>query len=108
MRRKLMWLTLCTAAIGFVALYQAEFARATPASGFAGTNLLPFTATFQDFQVFNHLTQDQLNSLLRDSLAIPGYPFKRHRVRQTCTCRAILGSLAGAPAGIGTLVTASS
>ena len=59
MRRKLMWLTLCTAA-GFVALYQAEFARATPASGFAGKSLLPFTATFQDFQVFNLLTQDQL------------------------------------------------
>jgi hypothetical protein len=68
MRRKPMWLTLCTAAIGVVALYQAEFARATPASGFAGTNLLPLTATFQDFQVFNHLTQDQLQQLA------PGFP----------------------------------
>jgi hypothetical protein len=68
MRRKLMWLTLCTAAIGFVALYQTEFAQATPASGFSGTSLLPFTATFQDFQVFNHLTQDQLQRLA------PGFP----------------------------------
>ena len=105
MRRKLMWLTLCTAA-GFVALYQAEFARATPASGFAGKSLLPFTATFQDFQVFNLLTQDQLQQLAPGFPAIPGYPFKRHRVHRTCTCRAILGKLVAAPAGISILGTA--
>ena len=58
MRRKLVWLTLCTAVIWVVALNQAKVARATTASGFTGTNLLPFTATFQNFQVFNQLTQD--------------------------------------------------
>jgi hypothetical protein len=36
---------------------------ATPASGFSGQNLIPFTATFTSFQVFNHLTRDQLQQL---------------------------------------------
>src|ERR1700741_58999 len=66
MRRKLMWLTLCTAGVGFVALNHTEFAGATQASGFTKTPLIPFTgglATFQDFQVFNHLTKDQLQQL---------------------------------------------
>jgi len=48
-----------------VALNQAKVARATTASGFTGTNLLPFTATFQNFQVFNQLTQAQLQQLAR-------------------------------------------
>jgi len=68
MRLKLMWLTLCTAAVGLAVLYHTEFARATQVSGFTGKNLIPFTATFQNFQVFNHLPQDQLQQLA------PGFP----------------------------------
>jgi hypothetical protein len=68
MRRKLTWAVLCIAGVGFVALYNAGSARATQASGFSGQNLIPFTATFQGFQVFNHLTQDQLQQLA------PGFP----------------------------------
>ena len=63
MRRKLTLLALCITAIGVMALYHAESARATAASGFAGQNLIPFTATFGEFQVFNHLTKDQLQQL---------------------------------------------
>ena len=63
MRRKLAWAVLCIAAVGVVAIYNAESARATPASGFSGQNLIPFTATFKSFQVFNHLTQAQLQQL---------------------------------------------
>src|SRR5260221_14183599 len=68
MRRKLMWLTLCTAAVGVVVLYHTEVARETQVAGFTGKNLIPFTATFQSFQVFNHLPQDQLQQLA------PGFP----------------------------------
>ena len=74
MRRKLMWLALSVAAIGVVALYHTESARATTASGFKGVPLLPQVpfsggfATFQDFQVFNHLTRDELQQLA------PTYP----------------------------------
>jgi hypothetical protein len=69
MRRKLTWAVLCIAAVGVVAIYNAESARATPASGFSGQNLMPFTATFGEFQVFNHLTKDQLKQL---APAFPG------------------------------------
>jgi len=68
MQRKLLWLSLCIAVIGLVTLFQAESARATPASKFTGQNLIPFTATFKDFQVFNHLTQKELQELA------PGFP----------------------------------
>ena len=71
MRRKFMWLALCVAAIGVAALYHAESARATTASGFSGTPLIPFPgglATFQEFQVFNHLNHNQLRQLA------PGFP----------------------------------
>jgi hypothetical protein len=103
MRRKLTCLALCITAIGVMAIYHAESARATAASGFAGQNLIPFTATFGEFQVFNHLTKDQLQQLAPCFPAIPGYLFKRPRARQTCICRAILGSLVGAPVGTGIL-----
>ena len=69
MRRKLTWAVLCIAAVGAVAIYNAESARATTASGFSGQNLIPFTATFGSLQVFNHLTQDQLQQL---APAFPG------------------------------------
>jgi hypothetical protein len=69
MRPKLIWLSLCITAIGVVAHYHAESARATPAFGFSGQNLIPFTATFGEFQVFNHLTKDQLQQL---APAFPG------------------------------------
>ena len=65
MQRKLMWSALCIIAIA-VALYHAKSARATPASGFTGTTLVK--GTFAGFQVFNHLTQDQLQQLA------PGFP----------------------------------
>lgn len=69
MQRKRMWLALCIAAIGVVALCHSGSARATAASGFTGQNLIPFTATFGEFQVFNHLTKDQLQQL---APAFPG------------------------------------
>jgi hypothetical protein len=66
MQRKLMGSTLCFIAIAVMALYYAKSARATPASGFRGTTLVK--GTFAGFQVFNHLTQDQLQQLA------PGFP----------------------------------
>ena len=71
MRRKFMWLALCVIAVCVAALYHAESARATTASGFSGPPLIPFPggfATFQEFQVFNHLNHDQLRQLA------PGFP----------------------------------
>jgi quercetin dioxygenase-like cupin family protein len=56
-------------AIGAVVLNRAESAHATLASGFTGQNLVPFTAAFGEFQVFNHLTKDQLQQL---APAFPG------------------------------------
>jgi hypothetical protein len=56
MQKKLVWLALCIVTITVV--YHAEFARATPASGFTGTTITK--GTFNEFQVFNHLTRDQL------------------------------------------------
>jgi hypothetical protein len=58
MRRKLMCLALCIAAITVVALYRADYARATPASGFTGSTIAQ--GTFAEFQVFNHLTLHKL------------------------------------------------
>ena len=63
MRSKLTWAVLCIAAVGFLALYNAGSARATKPSGFSGLPLIPFTPTFQSFQVFNHLTRDELQQL---------------------------------------------
>jgi hypothetical protein len=68
MKRKRMWLVLCIAVIGIVAIYNAELARATTASKFTSQNLIPFPATFERFQVFNHLTHDELEQLA------PGFP----------------------------------
>ena len=66
MRRKLMWLVLCTAALVSATLYQTQSARATPAQGFTGTTLVK--GTFSEFQVFNQLTKYQLQQLA------PGFP----------------------------------
>jgi len=68
MRRKLTLAVLCITVVGFVALHNAGPARATQASGFSGLPLLPFTPTFQGFQVFNNLTRDQLQQIA------PGFP----------------------------------
>ena len=110
MRRKLMWLALSIAAIGVVAFYHAESARATTASGFTGypCNLNPVSTSqhFGNFRFSITSPKTSFNSLLPHYPAIPGYPFKRPRARQTCTCRAIPGSLVGAPAGTGILATA--
>jgi hypothetical protein len=69
MRRKATWLVLSCAAIVVIALCQTAKIHATPPSGFTGQNLIPFTATFGGFQVFNHLTKDQLQQL---APAFPG------------------------------------
>ena len=69
MRRKSTWLVLSCVAISVIALYQTAKLDATPVSGFTGQNLIPFTATFGEFQVFNHLTKDQLHQL---APAFPG------------------------------------
>jgi len=69
MRRKSNWLILSCAAIGVIALYQTTKLHATPSSGFSGQNLIPFTATFGELQIFNHLTKDQLQQL---APAFPG------------------------------------
>jgi len=69
MRRKLTWLALSCAVIGLIAFYQTAKLYATPSSGFTGQNLIPFTATFEEFQVFNHLTNNELQQL---APAFPG------------------------------------
>jgi hypothetical protein len=89
MRRKLMWLVLCTAALVSATLYQTQSARATPAQGFTGTTLVK--GTFSEFQVFNQLTKDQLQQLA------PGFPgdtwfsFEKTKGPSDCTCKAIRG-----------------
>jgi uncharacterized cupin superfamily protein len=52
MRRSVTALLLLGSAVGATAFYQAKEARATPASGFAGTTLAK--ATFAGIDVFNH------------------------------------------------------
>ena len=69
MRRKSTWLVLSCVAISVIALYQTAKLDATPVTGFTGQNLIPFTDTFGEFQVFNHLTKDQLQQL---APAFPG------------------------------------
>ena len=53
MQRRKMWMMLLTTAILFGALYHANQARATPASGFAGTTIAK--GRLEQFEVFNHL-----------------------------------------------------
>ena len=64
--RRGMSLPLRLAVCMVVALSHVESAGATPASGFTGTTLAK--GTFTEFQVFNRLTQDQLQRLA------PGFP----------------------------------
>ena len=59
MRQKLTWLVLCTAAILIASLYLAESAVATPANGgFKATTIA--SGTFEEFEVFNHVSRDML------------------------------------------------
>lgn len=66
MRRKLMWLALAVAAMTLVAFYHAKSAWASQVSGFTGTTLVK--GTFAEFEVFNQLTQGQLQQFA------PGFP----------------------------------
>src|SRR5258708_17049617 len=58
MRRKSIWLVLCSAAVLVTALYYAESVLATPASGFKATTVA--TGTFGDIDAFNQFTKDSL------------------------------------------------
>ena len=63
MERKRVWFAVFIAAVAGAVLYLGQSARATQASGFASTRLTPFTPTFAQFQVFNHLTQKDLQQI---------------------------------------------
>jgi hypothetical protein len=59
MRLKLIWLVLCSVAIAVVALYRAESVLATSTQGgYKATTIA--SGTFEEFQVFNHLSKDKL------------------------------------------------
>lgn len=59
MRQKLTWLVLCAAASLSAALYLAENVLATPANGgFKATTIA--SGTFEEFEVFNHVSRDML------------------------------------------------
>lgn len=60
MRRKLAWLVLFCAVIGFAALYEAKKVMATPANGFAGTTLA--LGRFGEIDVFNHAILSQTSN----------------------------------------------
>ena len=68
MERKRVWFAVFIAAVAGAVLYLGQSARATQASGFASTRITPFTPTFAQFQVFNHLTQKDLQQIA------PSYP----------------------------------
>ena len=68
MERKRVWFAVCVAAVAGAVLNLGESARATQASGFTSASATPFTPTFAEFQVFNHLTQKELQQLA------PSYP----------------------------------
>lgn len=63
MKRKQVWFAMCIIAVAGAVLYPAESAQSTPGSGFSSATLTPFTPTFAQFQVFNHLTKDELQQL---------------------------------------------
>ena len=52
MKRRLTWGAVLTAGIAATALFQADVARGTPASGFVGTTIA--LGRFGDIDVFNH------------------------------------------------------
>ncbi len=58
MRRKLVWIVLLSAAILVAALHHTKSVLATPASGFKATTIA--TGTFDDIDVFNQFTKDEL------------------------------------------------
>jgi len=63
MERKRVWIAVCIIAIAGSVLYLGKTARATPSNGFSSSTLTPFTPTFAQFQVFNHLTQKDLQQI---------------------------------------------
>jgi hypothetical protein len=67
--RKRVRFVVCLVAVVGVVLYAGESARATPASGFSSAPLITtFTPTFAEFEVFNHLTDKELDQIA------PTYP----------------------------------
>ena len=68
MERKRVWFAVCIAAVAGAVLYLGESARATTATGFTSKSLITPAPTFGQFQVFNHLTQKELQELA------PTYP----------------------------------
>ena len=68
MERKRVWFAVCIVAVAGAILYLGESAPATPASGFSSASLTPFTPTFAEFEVFNHLTDKELDQIA------PTYP----------------------------------
>jgi hypothetical protein len=71
MERKRVQFAIGLLAFAGAMLYPGESARATQANGFTSASLITsFTPTFADFQIFNHLTQKDLQQLA------PTYPDK--------------------------------
>jgi len=72
MERKRVWFAVCiTAVVGSVLYLGGTAAQATQANGFTSSTLTPFTPTFAQFQVFNHLTHKELQEIA------PSYPDHR-------------------------------
>jgi hypothetical protein len=72
MERKRVWFAACiTAVAGSVLYLGVTVARATPASGFTSSTLTPFTPTFGDIHVVNHLNHKELQEVA------PNYPDRR-------------------------------
>jgi len=69
MKRKRVLLAVCLVPVAGAVLYFGQSSRAQqPAPTFTSKTLTPFTPTFDQFQVFNHLTQKDLQQIA------PSYP----------------------------------
>ena len=96
MKRSALWFVSLSAVIAVSALYHAESARGTPASGFTATTLAK--GRLDEIDVFNQLVgppdaqQPGNNGDVWLSL-------QKTRGCLTCTCRATSGYRAEAPAG---------
>src|SRR5437899_4643287 len=94
MKRGLTWLALLSVALATVGFYHAKTARATPPSLFKGTTIA--VGTFNEFDVFNQFSNNDLPSGFPGNVWIS---LQKTRAHQTCTCKAIPGSLAAAAVG---------
>lgn len=68
MERKIMRFALCVAAVAVLYLGESARAQTTPPPKYTSMTLTPFTPTFEQFQVFNHLTHEELLQIA------PNYP----------------------------------